>query len=59
MKAECAELRTELDTAYFHLYGVAHADAETMFLTFTKPDRCPETNADRSRVYGKPEVQAK
>jgi hypothetical protein len=34
-EAERAELRAELDAAYFHLYGVARADAEYMLSTFT------------------------
>jgi hypothetical protein len=34
-EAERAELRAELDAAYFHLYGIQHEDAEYMLSTFT------------------------
>ena len=33
--AERAEMRAELDAAYFHLYGIERADAEYMLSTFT------------------------
>ncbi len=41
-EAERAELRAELDAAYFHLYGVAGADAEYMLSTFTNTGLVPE-----------------
>jgi N-6 DNA Methylase len=41
-EAERAELRAELDAAYFHLYGVARADAEYMLSTFTNTGLAPE-----------------
>jgi hypothetical protein len=40
--AERAELRAELDAAYFHLYGVERADAEYMLSTFTNTGLAPE-----------------
>jgi hypothetical protein len=36
---ERAELRAELDAAYFHLYGVSRDDAEYMLSTFTGTQR--------------------
>jgi hypothetical protein len=41
-EAERAEIRAELDAAYFHLYGVERADAETMLSTFTNTGLAPE-----------------
>jgi hypothetical protein len=41
-EAERAELRAELDAAYFHLYGVERADAEYMLSTFTNTGLAPE-----------------
>ena len=44
-ESERAELRAELDAAYFHLYGIARPDAEYILSTFTNtgllrdPDR--------------------
>jgi hypothetical protein len=34
-EAERAELRAELDAAYFHLYGIARDDVEYILSTFT------------------------
>jgi hypothetical protein len=47
------------DAAYCRLYGVERADAETMLRRLPTPGWRPKTNADRGRVYGRPEVQAK
>ena len=39
---ERAELRAELDAAFFHLYGVGREDAEYMLTTFTNTGLIPE-----------------
>ena len=39
---ERAELRAELDAAYFHLYGIEREDAEYMLSTFTNTGFIPE-----------------
>lgn len=41
-EAERAELRAELDAAYFHLYGVEREDAEHVLSTFTHTGLIPE-----------------
>jgi hypothetical protein len=40
--AERAEIRAELDAAYFHLYGIERADAEYMLSTFTNTGLAPK-----------------
>ena len=44
-EAERAELRAELDAAYFHLYGVGRDDAEYILSTF--PSTGPAPNGGR------------
>ena len=41
-ESERAELRAELDAAYFHLYGIGRDDAEYMLSTFTNTGLVPE-----------------
>ena len=41
-EAERAEIRAELDAAYFHLYGLARDDAEYMLSTFSNTGLVPE-----------------
>ena len=41
-EAERAELRAELDAAYFHLYGIKRDDVEYMLSTFTNTGLMPE-----------------
>ncbi len=41
-ESERAELRAELDAAYFHLYGINRDDAEYMLSTFTNTGFVPE-----------------
>ena len=40
--ADRAEIRAELDAAYFHLYGINREDAEYIFSTFTNTGLIPE-----------------
>ena len=41
-EAERAEIRAELDAAYFHLYGIEREDAEYMLSTFTNTGLVPK-----------------
>ncbi len=41
-EAERAELRAELDAAYFHLYGIARDDAEYILTTFSNTGFVPD-----------------
>jgi hypothetical protein len=41
-ETERAEIRAELDAAYFHLYGISRADAEYILSTFTNTGLKPE-----------------
>ena len=41
-EAERAEIRAELDAAYFHLYGITRDDAEYMLSTFSNSGLVPE-----------------
>lgn len=45
-ESERAEIRAELDAAYFHLYGIAREDAEYMLSTFTNTGLIPEDDRD-------------
>jgi hypothetical protein len=45
---ERAQLRAELDAAYFHLYGISREDAEYILTTFTDTGLVPAE--DRSGV---------
>jgi len=39
---ERAEIRAELDSAYFHLYGIEREDAEYILSTFTNTGLVPQ-----------------
>jgi hypothetical protein len=41
---ERAQLRAELDAAYFHLYGISRDDAEYILTTFTNTGVVPAEN---------------
>lgn len=41
-EAERAEIRAELDAAYFHLYGIERADVEYILSTFTNTGLAPQ-----------------
>ena len=57
--AERAEIRAELDAAYFHLYGIEREDAEYMLSTFTNTGLVAQGgSADRSSFCGALEVRA-
>ena len=57
-ETERAEIRAELDAAYFHLYGIEREDAEYMLSTFTNTGLIPE--ATRSQQFsGAPEVRVR
>ncbi len=49
-EAERAEIRAELDAAFFHLYGIERADAEYMLLTFTNTGLVPKDEHGSQQV---------
>ena len=58
-EAERAEIRAELDAAYFHLYGICATTPSTFFPRSPIPDSCPKTNVEPSNSCTLPEVRAK
>lgn len=52
-EAERAEIRAELDAAYFHLYAVPREDAEYMLSTFTNTGFVPESERGSQQVLWK------
>lgn len=49
-ESERAEIRAELDAAYFHLYGIERADAEYMLSTFSNTGFVSETDRPSQQV---------
>ncbi len=52
--SERAEIRAELDAAYFHLYGIEREDAEYMLSTFTNTGLVPEDERESQQVLWSP-----
>jgi hypothetical protein len=53
-EAERADLRAELDAAYFHLYGIARDDVEYILSTFTNTGLIPSTEAAPQQALWNP-----
>ncbi len=53
-EAERAQVRAELDAAYFHLYGISREDAEYILTTFTNTGLVAEENRSSQRVMWSP-----
>jgi hypothetical protein len=52
--AERAEIRAELDAAYFHLYGIERADVEYILSTFTNTGLGPEDMRGAQQFFWNP-----
>jgi hypothetical protein len=53
-EAERAELRAELDAAYFHLYGIQRGDAEYVLSTFANTGLLPEESRGSQQLLWSP-----
>jgi hypothetical protein len=53
-EAERAEIRAELDAAYFHLYGIERDDAEYILSTFSNTGLLPEDSRGSQQVLWSP-----
>ena len=53
-EAERAEIRAELDAAYFHLYGIPRDDAEYILSTFSNTGLVPEENRGAQQFLWSP-----
>ena len=58
-ETERAEIRAELDAAYFYLYGIKRDDAEYILSTFSNPGSHPTTSGNPTDSYVLPEAGAK
>ena len=52
--AERAQIRAELDAAYFHLYGIEREDAEYMLSTFTNMGLIPKEERGSQQLLWRP-----
>lgn len=57
-EAERAQLRAELDAAYFHLYGVARDDVEYILSTFTNTGLAPDADRGNQQFLWLPDSPA-
>jgi hypothetical protein len=53
-ETERAEIRAELDAAYFHLYGIEREDTEYMLSTFSNTGLVPKEEAGSQQVLWRP-----
>ncbi len=53
-ETERAELRAELDAAYFHLYAIPRPDAEYILSTFTNTGLVPDSSRTPEHVLWQP-----
>ena len=53
-EAERAEIRAELDAAYFHLYGIERDDAEYILSTFSNTGLLPEDERESQQFLWSP-----